>query len=204
MVVVRVAFEYLARFYAAVDISPGAEIRLLRTDGADLAHYPSAAGAPLNELGGASRAGRGSDGGQIIARQNVTGYPLVVEVRSAVGSGPGAVAATGARERRPDAGSGRAGRSAARRTDHSDAPSGRGRNWRAAASELQLQEARKAEAISLLAASVAHDFNNVLGAIVGYGELARAESDRGISDPLEARSACWPPPSGRDCWCGAC
>jgi signal transduction histidine kinase len=40
-------------------------------------------------------------------------------------------------------------------------------------SEAQLQEARRAEALSLLAASVAHDFNNVLGAIVGYAELAR-------------------------------
>jgi signal transduction histidine kinase/ActR/RegA family two-component response regulator len=175
VVVVRVAFEYLARFYAAVDISPGAEIRLLRTDGADLAHYPSAAAALSSAPGGSSPSGSAGDRRRITARQNVSGYPLLVEVdqpwdralapwrqqelANAIRTLALALVAalllgalTTAMRRREEA-------EAARRT-----------------SELQLQEARKAEAISLLAASVAHDFNNVLGAIVGYGELARAES----------------------------
>jgi signal transduction histidine kinase/CheY-like chemotaxis protein len=39
--------------------------------------------------------------------------------------------------------------------------------------EAQLKRAEKLEAIGRLAGGIAHDFNNILGAILGYGELAQ-------------------------------
>jgi len=45
--------------------------------------------------------------------------------------------------------------------------------------QTQLQQAHKMEAIGTLAGGIAHDFNNILGAILGYAEMARDGSQPG-------------------------
>jgi len=46
----------------------------------------------------------------------------------------------------------------------------------------QLLQSQKLEAVGILAGGVAHDFNNMLGAIIGYAELTRDRMD--FADPM--------------------
>jgi PAS domain S-box-containing protein len=45
--------------------------------------------------------------------------------------------------------------------------------------EKQLRQAQRLEAVGTLASGIAHDFNNILGAILGYGEMALRDAPRG-------------------------
>jgi len=184
VVVARVAFEYLASFYAGVDVTPGTSIRLVRSDGTTLAQYPLGDGPIADDLdlrrlyasvvrsSGKLNYLRADGVDRVVAFQAIQGYPIVVEVNRSLSSvmepwirheiwstvrtfllvllAAGLVLAL---------------RLALGRHDRLD--------QQRRGLEHDLAAAQRADALGFLAASMAHDFNNVLTAIVGYAELIR-------------------------------
>ncbi len=47
------------------------------------------------------------------------------------------------------------------------------------AMERQLRQAQRLESMGTLAGGIAHDFNNILGAVLGYGEMAMRDAPKG-------------------------
>lgn len=184
VVLVRVAFEYLTGFYSTINVD--SSIRLVREDGTVLAHYPTVASdedisssliAGIRGLELVRRDPQSSAGPQLRVFRRVQSYPLLVELAqpmsSVLRSWRHQELSSGARTLTLAA---LAGvlivvlRRVLRRRDGLEEERQR--------LERGLRDSQKAEAVGFLAASMAHDFNNVLGAIVGYAEVARAQIAR--------------------------
>ncbi|MBV8144217.1 MAG: hypothetical protein JO184_04350, partial [Gammaproteobacteria bacterium] len=174
---------YIRRLYQALDLGPGSTIELLRQDGMTLVNreHPEVSTqrspwlAALQSLGARDGLHTSVVSPQMVRVQvslrRVPGYPAVVLVG---------------------------------RSERDILAVWRGEAWKSAARTLvisalaallliaflrqlerhervtaQLHQSQKLEALGTLAGGIAHDFNNVLGAVLGYAELAGQQSASG-------------------------
>jgi signal transduction histidine kinase/ActR/RegA family two-component response regulator len=158
VVIARVALDYLAKFYAQINVTPDTSIRLLRNDGITLAEFPPAPPHPSSDR-------------KIEIADEVSGYPIAVVVsrssRDVLRPWIQEEESSAARTLSLAVLAGillMALRSALNRQERIDLEKLR--------LEQELAGIQRVEALGFLAASVAHDFNNVLTAIIGYAELA--------------------------------
>ena len=163
VVVAHVSFDYLAALYSRVSSTPDTAIVLARTDGGVLSEFQPPAAVAGNHEAPEQR---------LIASQAVEGYPLKVVVSRSRSN----VLKPWVKEERSSAARTLslaalaalllvALRSALDRQEKADRERHR--------LEQELAAVQRVEALGLLAASVTHDFNNVLTAIIGYAELTR-------------------------------
>ncbi len=66
--------------------------------------------------------------------------------------------------------------------------------------ESLLRQGQKMEAIGTLAGGIAHDFNNILGAIMGYTEMALTEPQIGRPSAALSQAGLYRPENGQGIW----
>jgi signal transduction histidine kinase/ActR/RegA family two-component response regulator len=189
--VARLSLNYLVRFYARVNVNSDTSILLARNDGVALVQYPPATQSGIESfdshllsgmVNSPERVTYAQIGGseRIAVSQRVADYPIIVMVSRLRSD----VLRPWVQEERSSAARTLSlallaaillavMRSALTRQERVDQEKHR--------LEQELAAVQRVEALGFLAASVAHDFNNVLTAIIGYAELARETADRETS-----------------------